>query len=141
MSIFGFTNDKAEYDAVVQFRAAAVADGWTSESTYLGHESVERASKHSKDGFHMMILTRSAENGRKPGKWDYEAAVNIWGPDRLVIEPPLTYDFAAIQRGLRKCSWCGKEDVETQRVAFTNRICQECLSAAREKLEYSGWCN
>jgi hypothetical protein len=136
---FGFTNDVADLEAVRQWVADAVADGWDIEPTYRV-EPVGRAARLTRDGYIAMALMRdnSGETGRR---WRYEANVSVWGPDGLAISVPRKYDFALIEKAVRRCGECGKEDVDTQRVGFAGRTCAGCLPEARKKHEYPGWTN
>lgn len=129
-SQFGFTNDKAKFGAVFAFRDAAVADGWTIRPTYGEGESVDRASTLNRDGYVMMVLTRTHEGP----KWKYEADVSIWGPDGLAILPPPIYDMAEIKRRGRICLDCGAENVETARGGFAGRSCKACAPIQEAKL-------
>lgn len=150
MSMFGFTNDSREYQRVTAWRDEAIADGWKHEPTYE-NEAEERASRLSRDGFSAQILTRSRGNyipdPRWPnhpaphGKWTYEAQVNVWGPDGVAVNPGLSYDWNVLTAGLRVCPECGAEDVETFRVAFANRACEECRPALTARLCTPGWCD
>lgn len=148
---FGFTNDKNVYDEVVAFRDAAIADGWSHHATYQ-NEPEERASRLSKDGFTMRILTRSRDNEvlnpaagihrTMHGKWKYEARVSVWGRDGLgisLIGP--VYDMARIKAGLRRCDACRAEDVDTQRYSFAGRCCAKCRPDMAAKYEKPGWDN
>ena len=137
---WGFTNDDAEYEEVIQFKKAAIADGWIPRPTYQNSnvDSIDTACSLTKDDYKMSVISRVKE---KPRKWKYEANVAIWGPDTLSISVPHIYSMKAIEKGLRICGWCGKPNVDTQRVAFCNRVCKACRSAAQEKLEFPGWCN
>lgn len=132
---WGFTNEPARLRGAKQFRDDAVADGWSIEPTYIS-ESVDSASRLKRDGFVMLIVTRE-----KVGKWEFEANVNIWGPDGLAIRPPEFYDFSKIELGTRTCNYCGKSDVPTERVGFAGRCCAACLPEARRKIETPGWTN
>jgi hypothetical protein len=135
---YGFTNDVNRLRGAEQFRDDAAADGWLKEPTY-GHESVDRASRLTRDGFVIQVLTRdnSAEGRGKK----FEAAVHMWGPDDLAVDPPEFYDFAEIKRRTRICSACKAEDVETQRYSFAGRCCEACLPKMRAATEYPGWCD
>lgn len=148
---FGFTNDDKIYRAVVAFRDAAIADGWTHIPTYQC-EPEERASRLSKDGFTMQILTRSRDNEvldpsrgyhhSVHGKWKYEAQVSIWGKDGLgvsLIGP--VYDMERIKTGVRRCDSCRAEDVDTERYSFAGRCCAKCRPAMAAKYEKPGWHN
>jgi len=132
---WGFTNDPLRLAGAQQFRDDAVADGWNIAPTYET-EAVDRAAKLRRDGYVMMVLTRT-----KLGKWAFEAQVNIWGPDGLAINPPEFYDFAEIESRTRICSYCKKTDVETQRVGFAGRCCADCLPDMRKRIETPGWCD
>ena len=126
---------------VQKFRDDAVKDGWLIKPTY-DRESVESASSLSKDGFSMLILTRTHDLKLYPNiKNLYEAKVSIWGSDGLAIEPPLEYDMQKIIDGTRFCKHCGKTNVDTFRYSFAGRCCKDCLPAMREKHERPGWCD
>lgn len=135
---FGFTNDQTRFALVRAYVAAAVADGWSIEPTYGTSESVDRAAKLTRDGFVMLTLAREYPAG---SKWAGEARISMWAPDGLAIKPPDTYDWAAIQAGVRHCNWCDADDVETFRAGFAGRVCQQCLKEARVKYEFPGWTN
>lgn len=130
-----YTRDKDQLLRVTVWRNAAIADGWRAEATYGDSEPIERAATLTRDGFKCMILTRTMEHG-----W-YEAGVSIWGPDRLAITPPLTYDWDAIVAGLRKCGYCNATDVGTMRVSFAGRCCSDCRPMVSAQLEEPGWCD
>jgi hypothetical protein len=138
MSDHGFTNSAEDLERVRQFRDAAVADGWAIAPTYGEHESVDRAAKLHKDGFTMMILTRSPASGPK---WKYEAQVSLWGPDGMGILVPEQYDWSAIQDAIHLCGNCKKRVEKTHRYSFAGRCCEECLPEMRKKHEYPGWCD
>ena len=130
----------AEREAFVklalEWRDAAVADGWDMEPTYGDHESVDTAWRLRRDGYSIQGISRPGSDKELP-----TAGVSIWGPDGLAIHPPLEYDWEAIRRGAETCSECGKYPVQTVRVAFANRVCGECSPAARARLEVPGWCD
>jgi hypothetical protein len=134
---FGFTNNIEDLESVRQWVADAVVDGWSIEATYRV-ESVERAATLVKDGYKALVLMRdnSNETGRR---WKYEAQVSAWAPDRMAISVPRHYDFALIEKAVRRCGECGAKDVDTQRVGFAGRACVACLPAARKKYEFPGW--
>jgi hypothetical protein len=132
---FGFTNDWNDYQAVVDYREAAIADGWSCEPTYGRDESMERAAKLKRDGFVMHVISRVGT----PGTFKYEAQVTIWGPDGLQINPSKVYDWQAIQAAVKTCNSCGRVGVETKRYSFAGRCCDDCLPAMQKKHEYAGW--
>lgn len=134
MSEFGFTNDNQEYQRVIHWRDAAVADGWEIRPTYDGHESQERASRLTRNGFTVSILTRV-----DVGKWKYEAKVNVWGPDGLMIPAGGEYDWPRLQAGLRTCPKCGASNVDTHRFSFAGRACSTCLPDLKREHERPGW--
>jgi len=130
---FGLTNDRAQLDAAIAWRDAAAADGWTIEPTYRT-EDVSRAARGTKDGFVFTVLTRT-----EVGSWKYQANVHLWGPDGMALVPPDRYDWQAIQSAVRKCNYCGAEDVAVERVGFAGRCCAACMPTVRPKVEYPGW--
>lgn len=102
---FGFTNDSREYQRVIAWRDAAIADGW--EHGPQSSEAEERWSRLTRDGFVCQILTRSRGNWvpdpnwpnhpNPHGKWAYEAQVSMWGPDGVSVNPGLVYDWGKIE--------------------------------------------
>jgi hypothetical protein len=132
---FGLSNNPEEYKAAVLFREAAIKDGWNHEPTF----PTEPESRHAtleRDGFKCHILTR-----RNVGSFRYRAEVSIWGPDGLAITPPKVYDWDKIKAGIKRCNYCKKDNVPTQRVGFTGRCCDKCLPSIQKKVEYPGWTN
>ena len=125
--------DKLE--RICRFRDAAVNDNWSIEQTY-NTESQDRAAKLRRDGFTMNIVTR---DGRRDNVNWVESAIHIWGPDDLVINPPINYDWGAIQKGLRTCNNCGKTNVETVRYSFAGRCCRACRPEMKRIHEQPGW--
>ena len=104
------TNNIEHLQQVQKFRDDAVKDGWSIKPTYPPHESVESASSLSKDGFSMLILTRTHDLKLYPNVNNlYEVEISIWGPDRLAIEPPREYDMQKIIDGMRFCKHCWKD--------------------------------
>lgn len=114
--------------------AAAVADGWTIEPTYPGHEPVETAWRLSRAGFSVQGLSRPEADRMTPC-----ASVHIWGPDALQIKPPPVYDWDAIVRGSRTCTACGAQDVDTQRYSFAGRCCAACRPEMARQHEQGNW--
>lgn len=135
---FGFTNDERNLKAVMQFRDAAVADGWSIRPTYSS-EDVSRACTLERDGFKMLILTR--DNRMESGRWKFNTEIHMWAPDRLAVAVPPFYDFEEIVRRTRTCASCKAENVDTQRYSFAGRCCAECLPKMRAATEGPGWCN
>ena len=133
---YGFTNDKAEYDAVVAFRDAALADGWSIEPTYKNGEAAESYGTLFRDGFTMHAKARVKDVGEK---WSYEAEIVLWGPDGLCIPTPRVYSMDTLIKSLRVCPKCKTEDVETVRYSFAGRCCKACLPEMQRKQEYPGW--
>lgn len=131
---FGFTNDLTVLEAVRQWRDAAIADGWTERD--MDNDPRRRRSHLNRDGYTAHTVTREGSDG---SKWKCEAAIYLWGPDGPAIEPPSIYDWAAITAGQRHCPVCGRDGVETFRIAFANRACAECRPCLRAKLEVGNW--
>ncbi len=117
------------------WRDAAVADGWACEPTYGDHESVDRAYRlNHPEGFTAQGLARTGSERSLP-----VAELHIWGPDGLRIEPPATYDMAAIRAGLRRCDNCKATDVSTRRYSFAGRCCDACRPEMARQHEQPGW--
>ncbi len=134
-------NNIGQLRNVQKFRDDAVKDGWSIKPTYDNLESVDSASKLSKDGFIMSILTRTEDLVKYPNIKDlYDAEIYIWGPDELRIEVPDHYDMELIKKNMRKCSNCGKFVDETVCYSFAGRCCNDCLPALRKEFEKPGWC-
>ena len=149
MNEFGFTNDRREYERVVQFRCAAIQDHWTMAPTYK-HEAWQRACSLERENYKAMILTRdnSPESEYPPaphalGKWLFEVQVNLWGPDGLHIPAPDPYNWQTIKEGIYKCTNpnCLKRVDQTYRVGFAGRYCLECVPAMKKIYEKPGWDN
>ena len=118
----------------IAFRDAAQADGWEITPLYAD-ESTDRAGRLAKDGFSMLVYTRPTDGKVRAT----DAGVFLFGPDKLQIIPPATYDWQAIQDGLRTCNYCGKRNVETTRAGFAARCCHTCLPRMQSLLEPPGW--
>jgi len=132
---FGLTNDSSRLTAAKAWRDAAVADGWTIEATYES-EDVERASSLRKEGFSAMIISRD----NKGEVYEYEAMIYLWGPDRLIVQPPNIYPgFEAIKTLTKYCSYCNNFAEKTTRVSFAGRCCLACYPEVRKRLERPGW--
>lgn len=108
----------------VQFRDAAVADGWSIEPTY-GHEPEAHAASLKRDGYHMMTVTRPESKNH---------SVHLWCPKGIAIKVPPAYDFEAIKAGTRVCAYCGATDADTVRVGFAGRACKTCQPKEEAKL-------
>ncbi len=134
---WGFTNDLQRMVDARNFRDAAAADHWTMEPMYA-NESVDSASKLTREGFVLQILTRT---NPLPRKYHYCVSVSLWGPDHLAIIPPYVYSWEEIQKGLRHCNECGADDRDTVRAGFATRVCGDCVVETRKRLEFPGWCD
>ena len=65
--------------------------------------------------------------------------MSAWGPDRMALDVPTVYGWSAVVAGTRRCGECGREDVDTVRVAFANRMCADCAPAGRAAMERGNW--
>lgn len=131
------TNKKSEYEQLLAFKAAALADGWTCKPTYK-LESMDRAATLSREGFLMSIVARDNTESLK-SKHAYDLTLAVWGPDGLAIRPPIAYDWQKIKEALRACNYCEAKDVDTFRVSFAGRCCAQCLPKQRAISEGPGW--
>lgn len=144
---FGNTNSDDEYKAVIAWRNAALADGWTLAATYEGIEPSTSYGTISKEGGwtgHVCARVATEMQSRVPwygNKWKYSARVTLWGPDGLDVPAREVYDWAAIVAGLRTCAACGKKDVPTQRYSFAGRCCADCRPTMAAQHEQPGWCD
>jgi len=137
-SQYGFSQDRADIEAVTAWREAAIADGWTSEPTYGDREPEQSAARlRHPEGFVAQTIAREFPPERS--RYRYSASVNVWGPDGMSVIPPNTYDMAAIRGALRTCENCRATDVDTVRFSFAGRCCQKCRPAMAAKFEYPGW--
>ena len=133
-------NDEQAVQVVHRFREAAIADGWSAQPTYEGHETVERAARLYREGFQLQLLSRAPTG--KPFENFYHASISAWGPDGLAIETPGNGEypgFAFFIAGTKRCAKCERGDVETVRVGFAGRYCRECAPEARKRFETPGW--
>lgn len=136
---FGFTNDPERLLAVIAWRDAAVADGWTIEPTYPKTETVDQAAKLHRDGWVALVLTRGREGSPHSHRWYYEAQVSVWAPDSLAVRPGDVYSWEALQAATRSCNNCNATEVKTFGYSFAGRCCEACLPAMRLQHEYPGW--
>ena len=129
-------NRKQQYDKAIQWKAAAVTDGWLIKPTYK-IESVETAATLEKDGFIASIITRYKES--KPKEYQYDGSVSVWGPDKLTVHPGSKYSWEQLNNELRICHSCNTKDVDTVRISFAGRCCKKCLPELRKTHEPPGW--
>lgn len=115
------------------WRLAALADGWTEEPTYKG-EPVEHAARMRRDGFLAIVVARPGDARTKP-----YGSLAAWGPDGLGLRVPVPYDWEQLRAGLRHCTACGADDVDTTRYSFAGRCCAACLPEMRRQHEKPGW--
>jgi transposase-like protein len=120
--------------AVRDWIAAAVADGWTRTATYK-YESIDRACHLEREGFVASALTRDPQFD----EWRAEYSICLWGPDGAGIEIPYPYYWQKIQDGLTTCPQCHATGVKTVRVAFADRACEACAPALTAKISMAHW--
>lgn len=131
---YGFTHDEADVEDVREWVRAAIADGWT-QGAYFDSESIDQSCRLERDGFKVSVLTRT----NRPGVYPFEASINAWGPDGMVVQVPRPYDGDAIRRGVETCNLCGVFPIQPHRYSFAGRCCDGCLSGARRSYEKPGW--
>lgn len=125
---------RIETAKVRKFISDAIEDGWDISQTYE-HESIDRACRLQKEGYLISFIIRPKENS----KLNNVLSVSGWADDRLVISVPQVYSWSDIINAKSKCNYCTKEGVETVRVGFAGRICKECESTVKPKVEFPGW--
>jgi hypothetical protein len=119
------TKDKTEYERLIAFRSAAIADGWENRP----HGQL------FKEGYLMDIHAEESDDWFLSG-----AEIYIWGPDGLALKNyPKEYDWEAIKQRARECHFCGTDTGHMQRVCFANKSCDKCYPAAIKRLEVPGW--
>lgn len=132
-----FSNKQSDLDAARRYRDDAIADGWRAEPLYAPNEELERAAKLKRDGFVMHVISRDNTDGGY--RMRFEVAVNVWGPDGLVVKPPRPYQgMKAIVEASQRCSHCGNQG-GTERYSFAGRCCKDCLPEMRKLHEQPGW--
>jgi len=112
-----------------EYEQAARADGWKQHHE---HQSKGYYVWLEKEGWTMQIME---PHGRAEG------GATIWAPDQLQIVPPCLYDWEEMQRRTRFCSYCKATNVDTVRVGFAGRVCENCRPDAAKILEKPGWCD
>jgi len=136
---FGMDATQEKLDNTVAWAKAAVADGWTWQPIYSGEVQNGKEAdldfgciRLTKDGFAVQMYRR---NQKRCG---LEVATYGWGPDRLAIKLPDTYDMEKIRKATTICSNCGNVG-ETVRVGFAGRVCHACRKLLAPKIEFLGW--
>lgn len=119
-------------EQIIVWCKSAIADGWDHEPTYEGSEPEEYAMKLKREGFVVQTITRPNTNMN---------LIHVWGPDGLVVKGIMPYDWEQLQQQLRACGYCDKTDVDTQRVGFAGRCCNDCIAVTRKRIETPGWTN
>lgn len=134
----------AMMDHVIRYRTEMVADGW-SISPISPHESQNQYARLKRDGFVCHISAREHEKkayrgyGASLNQSHYVVALNMWGPDGLVVISPYPYSFEQLILNLNRCNKCKRPDIEPQRVGFAGRVCPTCLPSERAIIETPGW--
>ncbi len=123
-------------EAVRAWVKVAIEDGWEQKPTYKG-ESVERAATLHKEGFMAMAIMREpmGATGRQTGNRYPNAALNVWGPDKMAVKSTLPYDWEGLMCALHACQFCGKVfEGKAYHVKFADRACQTCGPVEQSKL-------
>lgn len=118
-----------DIDSVKQFVTDAIDAGWKSKELYRNNpESVEL----TKNDYKIMVIIK-----------EWNLTVAAWGPDKLALSIPLPLKFNEKQIFdlVNICGECGEKVDKTYRVAFCNRVCEKCMTSAKQKYEKPGWSN
>lgn len=118
---------------LLNWKEAAVKDGWVISPMYEGHENVERAAKLSKEGGWVAhVIVRE----------DY-LSISVWtdGGMSAIGEVTFPYSMESLQEQTKICHFCRKPASSLHHVGFANVSCPSCLAKARKNLEYPGWCD
>lgn len=118
---------------LLDWKEAAIKDGWVISPMYDGHESVERAAKLSKEGGWVAhVIVRE----------EY-LSIHVWTDNGLstISKVSFPYSMESLQEQTKVCHFCHKSSSSLQHVGFANVSCPSCLAEAKKKLEYPGWCD
>lgn len=117
-----------------QYLEALRADGWVIKSK--GDHFLA-----GKNRFKCTISCKEYPKAREGSTFSkgLYSRICMWGPDKLILKPPLPYSWKQTQKNLHLCDFCGKYARKVVRVAFVNRSCEKCAPAARLRLETPGW--
>lgn len=127
---------KRQYERAKQWVQDAIEDGWLIQATYKA-EPIESAATLKKEGFEAIAIIRYRPEKRKD--LQYDAGISVWGPDGLAVMHGTKYSWEELNKNLRVCDHCNKQDVKTVRICFAGRCCEDCLPELRKKYETSGW--
>lgn len=132
------SNNQSDLDRVREYREAAIADGWECSPLYRT-EDMDRASRLTRDGFVMHVITRDQRG--TGSKFGFDVSLAAWGLDGLSIKLPRPYPgMDAIVDASKRCHNCGGPG-GTERYSFAGRCCAACLPEMRKRHEYPGWNN
>src|SRR5574341_536054 len=101
-------------DDVVQWREAAVNDGWQIDPMSQS-ETTETWARLEREGFLAQVIARPQGLFKHIPNAHYD--VHIWGPDKLAIAPKFPYRFQDIVDRMSLCANCGAVG-ETVRISF-----------------------
>jgi hypothetical protein len=116
-------------DQLDQWEKDLVSDGWTPGMIYDRVGTSGKQDKFTRDGFVIHIY--------RPPYFAYDD-ISAWGPDKVRIPLPPSYDFDAMKAALKVCGHCGEIVDKTEPVVLRTamRVCPDCRKAlARELLE------
>ena len=118
-----------------EYQAALIADGWQPSAIYKRNGSQaydpNRSAQFERDGF-LVTFYRKSDS--------LSESRHAYGPDRLALELPPSYDFAQMQANLHKCQECGAIG-DTVSLGFAGRVCPTCRAKLAPTVEYPGWTN
>jgi hypothetical protein len=130
MKVNDFNLDPEFKDKVKKFIQDAISDNWIPEPTY-NNEDISKAVSLSKNGFEIMSIMRG----------DSHYSIHAWCPKGISLEVTFPYSFQQLQDNINLCGECHQIKENIQRVAFANRVCNDCLNSAKKKYEFPGWSN
>lgn len=119
-----------------------VAQSWLDEfyeAKWHVTKTYSSDSKHytckSDDGWtaHVNLRDMKSEDNR----------VHVWAPDQLAVMVTDLPCIAHLEAARRYCIFCDTHDVDTVRISFAGRCCEECRNNEEliKKMEYPGWAN
>ncbi|MEF8793998.1 hypothetical protein [Thiohalorhabdus sp.] len=103
--------------AIIQWRDAAIADGWLVVPKVPGQDWEQACVLHRED-FQALCVTRNEGTD----------TLTIWAPDGMQVPTPNPYDWEKVKDGVSTCLFCGATGIAPHLVGEGGRACKECLA-------------
>ena len=112
-----------------EWRDALIADGWDVEAI-RGEYRPDVSLRFKRDVWQIELYRRCDSMAQD---------IMCWGPDRLALKLPESYNFAQMEDNLLLCGRCGEYVEEITRLGFSERVCRLCWGLYLAEVEYPGW--